>query len=175
MTLPLLDDPNRVELGCATLGGMNIGTEPTLDRAIALVEAALELGVRRFDVAPLYGNLSAEILLGQALDAGLPEFAVVLGDGEAALAAAAAVVRGGVVLVRVGAGHREGPHADTARAIDHLAAVRLVHAAAALRILEAEDLAARGEDVGARDDPETGTRIVRALSRARGMRTRGGR
>ena len=69
MTLPSLSNPNRIELGCATLGGMHIGTEPTLDRMLSQVESALELGIRRFDVAPLYGNLTAEVLLGQALDA----------------------------------------------------------------------------------------------------------
>lgn len=63
-----LQDPDRIELGCATVGGMNIGEEPTIERAISLVETALALGIRRFDVAPLYGNLAAEVFLGEALD-----------------------------------------------------------------------------------------------------------
>lgn len=68
MSKTLYYDSDRFELGCATIGGMNTGEPPSLERTIELVRTALDLGIVRFDTAPLYGNLSAEQLLGDALD-----------------------------------------------------------------------------------------------------------
>jgi hypothetical protein len=96
-----------------------------------------------------------------------PEVVVLFGGGPAALAAAACAVRERAVLVRAGAGRRDGPDADAARAIDRLATVLLVHGAAAGAALEAEHAPGQRVEVGDAGDPAAGERIVRALSRAR--------
>ena len=55
----------RLGLGTAPLGGLY---EHVSDRvARATVRSALDLGLKLFDTAPLYGNGSAEVRLGQAL------------------------------------------------------------------------------------------------------------
>jgi alkyl hydroperoxide reductase subunit AhpF len=96
-----------------------------------------------------------------------PDAVVVLGDGPAALAAAACAARAGRAVVRVGAGRRDGALADESRAIDRLAALHLVHGAAAAKALDEEGLTAQRVDVGDAEDAASGERIVRALSRAR--------
>jgi hypothetical protein len=105
--------------------------------------------------------------LGTGASAPGADAVLLLGGGEAAVAAASAAVRARVPVLRVGAGERTGPGADAARAVDRLSAVLLVHAADAAAALRAEDAAAAVEVIGAPDDPAIGERIVRALSRAR--------
>ncbi len=63
----------RIGLGCASLG------QPSLDdrAAQAVIAAAIERGIRFFDVAPLYGGGLAEERLGRALR-GLPRDEYVL-------------------------------------------------------------------------------------------------
>lgn len=57
----------RLGLGCASLGAPDV---PDRD-AEAVIEAAIDAGIRLFDVAPLYGGGLAEVRLGRALR-GLP-------------------------------------------------------------------------------------------------------
>jgi UDP-N-acetylglucosamine 2-epimerase len=102
-----------------------------------------------------------------ALRGSAPDLVVVFGDGPAALAAAACAARAQAVVVRAGAGRREGLAADEARAIDRLAALHLVHDATGAKVLEEESVPGQRVDVGGADDPASGERIVRALSRAR--------
>lgn len=97
----------------------------------------------------------------------MPDVVLLLGEGAAALAAATTACRAGAVLVRSGAGRREGAHADTDRAIDRLASVHLVSRAADAGRLAEEGCSKQAIDVGAAGDPAAGERIVRALSRAR--------
>jgi hypothetical protein len=92
---------------------------------------------------------------------------ILLGTGEAAVTAAAAALRAGVPVVRVGAGERSGPDADASRAVDHLCPVLLAWYAAGAEVLRRESAGGAVEVVGGRDDPETGARIVRAVTRAR--------
>jgi D-threo-aldose 1-dehydrogenase len=65
----------RLGLGMASLGGLHMPVSE--DDAIATVDRAWELGVRLFDVAPLYGYGAAERRLGRAL-AGRPRDEYVL-------------------------------------------------------------------------------------------------
>jgi UDP-N-acetylglucosamine 2-epimerase len=102
-----------------------------------------------------------------------PDVIVVLGDGAEAVAAATSASRAGIAVVRVGAGRRGGTDPDAARAVDRLAAVLLVHDAAAARALASEGAAGLVVDVGAEDDPSAAVRIVEAVSRARSS-ARGG-
>jgi len=102
-----------------------------------------------------------------ALRGSNPDLVVVFGDGPAALAAAACAARAQTIVVRAGAGRRDGPAADEARAIDRLSALHLVHDAAGAKVLEEESVPGQRVDVGGADDPASGERIVRALSRAR--------
>ena len=67
--------PTRLGLGAASIGGL---FEAVSDAdAIATVDRAWELGIRMFDVAPLYGYGAAERRVGQAL-AGRPRDEFVL-------------------------------------------------------------------------------------------------
>lgn len=61
--------PDRLVLGTAPLAGLYSAVDDLLARST--LERALELGVRRFDTAPLYGSGIAERRLGAAL-AGRP-------------------------------------------------------------------------------------------------------
>jgi aryl-alcohol dehydrogenase-like predicted oxidoreductase len=62
-------EPERLVLGCANLGGLFLdGVKPDTDRAVAIVSEALNLGITKFDTAPLYGWGSSEYFLGRALD-----------------------------------------------------------------------------------------------------------
>lgn len=133
----------------------------------------LSVGIDEQVVAVEQAAHAAESV-GEALRTGGIEMAVLFGDGEAALSAAAAVGRAQSVLVRVGSGVRVGAGADTSRAIDRIAAVRLALGPEAAAALADEGLDPPGENVGAADDPETAGRIVKALSRAR-RQARGGR
>lgn len=96
-----------------------------------------------------------------------PMLCVLLGQGDTALAAASAAVRAGAGLVRVGSGRRDGPAADSARALDRLASVCLVHDDQALAQLEEEGLGARARDIGPATQSQVGERVVREISRAR--------
>jgi hypothetical protein len=95
---------------------------------------------------------------------------VLLGGGEAAVAAAAAAARARVVVLRVGAGDRSGRGADAARAADRLCGVLLAYDEPSAAVLRGEGPAAEIEVVGRPEDPETGRKVVRALSRARRRR-----
>jgi D-threo-aldose 1-dehydrogenase len=55
----------RLGLGCAPIG--NLYSDVTEDDAAATIEAALQGGIRHFDVAPRYGDGVAERRLGHAL------------------------------------------------------------------------------------------------------------
>ena len=96
-----------------------------------------------------------------------PDVLVLLGGGAEAVAAATSASRAGIAVVRVGAGRRAGTDPDAARAIDRLAAVLIVHDAAAARALAAEGVTGLVVDVGGQDDPSAAVRIVEAVSRAR--------
>jgi len=126
----------------------------------------LSIGIEEtvVDVASAAGAADA---VAAALRERAPDLVVVFGDGPAALAAAACAARAHVVVVRAGAGRRDGPAADEARAIDRLAALHLVHGPAFAKVLEDEAAAGQRVDVGDAGDPASGERIVRALSRAR--------
>jgi hypothetical protein len=103
-----------------------------------------------------------------------PDAVVLFGDGAAALAAATSAARGRTALVRVGAGRRVGADADSARAIDRLAALLIVDGPAAAAALDAENLVVPRVDVGDFEDPSAGEKIVRAVSRARRGSAAGG-
>lgn len=96
-----------------------------------------------------------------------PDVVVVFGEGPPALAATAAAARTRAVVARAGAGRRDGPEADAARAADRLASLHLVESGEHADALEAEGVPGRRVEVGAADAPDAGERIVRALSRAR--------
>src|SRR5256885_12188167 len=55
----------RLGFGAASIGGLFRSVDD--DDAVATVERAWELGIRTFDVAPLYGYGAAERRLGMAL------------------------------------------------------------------------------------------------------------
>ena len=57
--------PTRLGLGCMALTGLY--GYITAERATATIHRALDLGVRLFDTAPLYGEGMNETLVGQAL------------------------------------------------------------------------------------------------------------
>jgi len=65
--------PFRLGLGCASLGSPDISDRD----AEATMSAAIDAGIRFFDVAPLYGGGLAEVRLGRALR-GLPRDEYVL-------------------------------------------------------------------------------------------------
>ena len=106
-----------------------------------------------------------------AIDQERPAVALLSGHGETALAAAAACVRRGVPLARLGAGARHGEHADAARGIDRLSGQLLVLDAAAAAALEDEGLAERAVRVEGTDPAAVGARVIKAL---RALRARGG-
>ncbi|WP_260610789.1 aldo/keto reductase [Sphingomonas sp. IC081] len=62
MILPGGRVTTRIGFGCS---GLNGGRDRR--NSLALIEAALEAGIRHFDVAPSYGNGQAEAILGEAL------------------------------------------------------------------------------------------------------------
>lgn len=62
-------DPTKIILGTANLGGLFLdGKQPDVRRAVSIVKRALELGITRFDTAPLYGWGASEFFLGRALE-----------------------------------------------------------------------------------------------------------
>lgn len=62
-------DPSKIILGTANLGGLFLdGKQPDVSRAVAIVKRALELGISRFDTAPLYGWGASEFFLGRAIE-----------------------------------------------------------------------------------------------------------
>lgn len=153
--------------------GTHAGLAAVIGRAVVEFNRSLDIRLRFLsigidetvlDVADAAGSAEAVAL---AIRSGTPDVVVLFGDGAPALAAATIAVRDRAVLVRGGAGRREGPHSDTDRAIDRLATVHLVHGPAEARNLESEGCAAQAIDVGAAGDPAAGERVVRALSRAR--------
>ncbi len=96
-----------------------------------------------------------------------PEAAVLIGDGETAVAAAAAVVRQHRTLVRLGAGRRAGANADAARAVDRLATWRLVDSDEPAAALAREGLTAQCIRVGDPASDEFGRSIIGALRTVR--------
>ena len=94
---------------------------------------------------------------------------LILGTGEAAVAAATAARRAQVPALRVGAGERGGSdsEAGAGRALDRLCNVLLARGEGPVRVLREEDVPGEIEDVGEPGDPATGERIVRAIARAR--------
>jgi UDP-N-acetylglucosamine 2-epimerase (non-hydrolysing) len=126
----------------------------------------LSIGIEETVVEVADAAAAAEVVSKAAADRA-PDAVVLLGDGPAALAAATSAVRARAALVRVGAGRREGPDADAARAVDRLASLLVVDLPAAAAALDAESLAAPRALVGDFADAAAGEKIVRAVSRAR--------
>jgi D-threo-aldose 1-dehydrogenase len=63
-------DPQKIILGTANLGGLFLdGKQPDLGRAVSIIKSALDLGITKFDTAPLYGWGASEFFLGRALEA----------------------------------------------------------------------------------------------------------
>jgi len=153
--------------------GTSRGLADRVGRAVVDFNRSLDIRLRFLSIGidetviDVESAAAASDAVAAAVRASAPDIVIVFGDGPGALAAAACAARGHCVVVRAGAGRREGPAADEARAIDRLAALHLVHGAAAARILEDEAVAGQRVDVGDADDPASGERIVRALSRAR--------
>ena len=59
-----------------TLGGGGVGQlwgETTRDECVATVRAAMDSGITLLDMAPRYGDGEAELVVGEAFDAKLPE------------------------------------------------------------------------------------------------------
>lgn len=59
-----------------TLGGGGVGQlwgETTRDECVAAVRAAMDSGITLLDMAPRYGDGEAELVVGEAFDAKLPE------------------------------------------------------------------------------------------------------
>ena len=57
-------------ISALTLGGGGLGQvwgETSREEAVATVNLALESGISHFDVAPMYGNGEAEIVVAEAL------------------------------------------------------------------------------------------------------------
>lgn len=77
-----------LEVSVVGLGCNNFGRRVELDGTRAVVDAALELGVRFFDTADIYGRGQSEELLGQVLDGRRDEvtlatkFGMDMGDGR---------------------------------------------------------------------------------------------
>ena len=91
----------RLGLGAASIGGL---FEAVSDAdAIATVDRAWELGVRMFDVAPLYGYGAAERRVGQAL-AGRPRDEYVLSTKVGRLVRPADAIPAGADIDTPGAG-----------------------------------------------------------------------
>lgn len=151
------------------------GTDAALAKAIGAAVASFnaELDIRlRFlsigvdeVVLDVASAESAAASVGRALAAGTADVVVLLGGGEAGLAAAAAVVRAQVPLIRVGAGRRDEDD-GASRGIDHLATCRFALSAADAAVLAAEGADAAETMTGGATD-ETGAAIVRAVTRRR--------
>ncbi len=67
---PLGRETSRVGLGCGTLVGRG-----SLRKSARLIEAALDLGIRYFDTAPMYGMGTSEEVLGAVLK-GIPDVVI---------------------------------------------------------------------------------------------------
>lgn len=153
--------------------GTSPGVAASVGRAVAEFNRGLDIRLRFLSigiedsVVQASEAASAADAVAAAIAASAPDLVVLFGDGPAALAAAGVAIRSNAMLVRVGAGRRDGESADAARAIDRLAAIHLVHDAAAVAALDAESAPGQRIDIGDAADPAAGERIVRALSRAR--------
>jgi len=117
------------------------------------------------DVLVLESPEQAQERVGDAVVAHGASACVVLGGGVVALAAATAAARARCVVLRVGAGERDADDAETSRALDRIAAIRLAHSPQAAGVLEGEGLTSAVEIVGAPADENVGERIVRVLAR----------
>ncbi len=151
------------------------GTDAALAKAIGAAVASfnadldirlrfLSIGVDEIvlDVATAE---DAAASVGRALASGAADVVVLLGGGEAGLAAAAAVVRAQIPLFRIGAGRR-GSDGGASRGIDHLASCRLALSAADAAVLASEGVDVAETMSGGTTD-ETGAAIVRAVTRRR--------
>ena len=157
-------DPALAGSVCAAVTGFNAGLDIRLRfLSIVIEEQVLEVS----------GAADAAETVSASVHSTPPDVVVLMGEGEAAVAAAAAVIRAHHVLVRVGAGARHGASADANRAVDRIATMHLAHGGDALAALEAEGLGGAAHDVGPPGDPSIGERVVGTLSRARRM-PRGG-
>ncbi|MEO7053621.1 MAG: aldo/keto reductase, partial [Rhizomicrobium sp.] len=66
------EERDRIIFGCGNFGGL--GSSPSFrdkgddrERALAILDAARELGLTRFDTANTYGGGASEIILGEWL------------------------------------------------------------------------------------------------------------
>ena len=114
---------------------------------------------------------SAAARVDEAITLHRPAVALLDGDGETALASAAACVRRGVPLARLRAGRRDGADADAARGVDRLAGQLLTLDDAAHGRLVEEGLADKAVRIDEADPVAVGTAVIRAL---RGLRARPG-
>ncbi len=112
------------------------------------------------------GVEDAALRCEEAFGAYRPDVVALHGEGPAAVAAATAAVRAGRVLVRVGAGRRDGPDADAARAVDRLAHALVAFGDGPLAALREEGLAGRTVALPAPDAPGVGRDIIKALRSA---------
>ena len=101
----------RLALGGASIGGLFRAVHP--EDAVAMVDYAWSLGIRYFDVAPLYGYGAAERAMGAALSK-MPRHEFVLSTKVGRLVRAAGEVRPGDELDRQTLGDRsDAYYADT--------------------------------------------------------------
>ncbi len=153
------------------------GTDESLARRIgdAVAEFNRKLDIRlRFlsiliedDVVEVDDAAAALEAVEQSLSDRQADVVLLMGEGDAAVAAATAANRAGRLLLRMSAGEREGAHADANRAVDRLSSAHLHHGAEAALVLETEGIDGLHIDVGDVTDTDVGDRIVRAIGRAR--------
>jgi UDP-N-acetylglucosamine 2-epimerase len=92
---------------------------------------------------------------------------LLFGDGPAALSAASVVVRAARILVRAGAGRRDGAQSDSARAVDRIASMLLTEDEAARQTAEREGLPGLLVHVGDPLEADGVERVIHALRQAR--------
>jgi UDP-N-acetylglucosamine 2-epimerase len=154
-------DPSQVGQVRDAVQAFNRGLDIRL-RFLAIVVEDRELQVDEPETA-------AETV-GAALAAYGPSVVLVQGADEAALAAATVAAREDVLLARLGAGSRDGPAADVARAVDHLCGLLIVLDDEASASLASEGLADRV--LRLEEGPDLGDQVIKAL-RAERVRRRG--
>ncbi|MCG3136108.1 MAG: hypothetical protein HMLKMBBP_03932 [Planctomycetes bacterium] len=143
----------------------------TVDAALEAFNGELDIRLRFLSIGiewtavDVSSAADAADRVGAALAEAGADAALLVGGGEAAVAASAVIRRAEVPLVRAGAGLRGGD-AGAERAADRLAAVPMPFDRTGADALRAEGLVP-GEEIGDPSDPAAGRRIVAALAAAR--------